>query len=80
MLLQTLQHILSQLLAPARSDVRTSAMAVTEDGRIVPVNATKVDWLGRCFAAMSGKPGPTTAGDATEFYPGHSQPTRSAKT
>lgn len=45
MLLQTLQHTLSQLLAPARPDARMAPMAVTKDGRIVPIGATNVDRL-----------------------------------
>ncbi len=45
MLLQTLQHILSQLPAQARTDVRTAAMAVTKDGRIVSIGAVHADRL-----------------------------------
>jgi hypothetical protein len=43
MLLQTLQHTLSQLLAQARTDVRTAPMAVTKDGRIVSIGAAHAD-------------------------------------
>ncbi len=45
MLLQILQHTLSQLLAQARTDVRTVPVALTTDGRIVPIGATHADRL-----------------------------------
>lgn len=45
MLLQTVQHTLSQLLAQARDDVRTVPMAVTSDGRIVSMGAAHAERL-----------------------------------
>lgn len=43
MLHQTIQHTMSQLLASARPGLRTAPVAVTKDGRMVPIGAAHAD-------------------------------------
>ena len=93
MLHQTLQHTLSQLLAPARTDVRTAPMAVTKDGRIVPIGAAGAERLisgkvrhdhgygTKAYGIVMNWLGSCAAVMADTFGPaGTSQPSRSAKT
>lgn len=59
MLHQTIQHTISQLLASARPGLRTAPMAVTKDGRVVPIGAAHAD---RFITELNGQAGGPSIG------------------